>query len=90
MNKWFFSPGRSLESFEKSINSCDIHRMLDKNVEFVETLKNVNRTFETLPPNIKSAEMKTRHISEELVQRYFNAKGKIDRACSCMSVSHRP
>lgn len=84
-----FSLGKSLESFEESINSCDIHRMLDKNVEFVETLKNANRTFEMLPQKIKSTEMGTHHKSKELVQKYFHAKGKIDQACSCMSVSHR-
>lgn len=84
-----FALSKSLESFEKSIKSCNIHNMLDENVAFVETLKNSNRTFESLPPKIKNTEMGTHNKSKELVRKYFNLRGKINDACSCMSVPYR-
>lgn len=84
-----FTLGKSLESFEKSINTCNIHRMLDENVTFVEALKNANKTFESLPPNVQRTEVGTRNKSKAFVQKYFIIKGKINDACSCMSVPSR-
>lgn len=83
-----FTLDKSLESFEKSINSCNIHKMLDENVAFVETLKNANKTFESLPPDVRNTELGTRDKSKEIVRKYFTVRGKINDACSCMSVSH--
>lgn len=82
-----FTLGKSLESFEKSINSCNIHKMLDENVAFVETLKNANKTLEHLPPNVRSSEAETYNKSKEIVLKYFKVRGKINDACSCMSVA---
>lgn len=50
-----FILGKSLESFEKSINTCNIHNMLDENV-------NVNKTFESLPPNVQRTEVQIKRI----------------------------
>jgi hypothetical protein len=83
-----FTLSKSLESFEKSIDSCNIHKMLDENVAFVEILKNANKTFESLPPKTRSTEVGTYNKSKELVRKYFTIRGKINDACSCMSVSH--
>lgn len=57
---------------------------------FVEILKNTNNTFESLPQMTNSAEMKTRHVSNEIVRKYFKARNMINDACSCMSVPNRP
>lgn len=84
-----FALNQNLKSFEKSIASCDIHQMLDENVAFIETLKNANKTYESLPPNIRSTETGTHNKSKELVQKYFGVKSGIYEACSCVSASHR-
>jgi hypothetical protein len=84
-----FALSQNLKTFEKSIESCDIHKMLDENVTFVETLRNVNNTFESLPSKVKSAEIKAHNQSKELVRKYFGAKNRIYDACSCTSASHR-
>lgn len=84
-----FALSKNLESFEKSIDTCDIHQMLDGNVAFVETLKNANKAFESLPQKVKSDEITTHNKSKQLVQRYFDVRNKINDACSCVSSPHR-
>ena len=80
---------QNLAAFEKSIDSCNINKMLDENITFVDTLRNANNIFESLSPKVKYDEASTRNKSKDLVRKYFNTKNRIDETCSCMSATHR-
>jgi hypothetical protein len=79
----------NLRSFEKSIDSCNVHKMLDENMIFVDTLRNANKTFESLSPMVKRKEVDAHNKSNELVRKYFSSKGRINETCSYMTKTHR-
>ncbi len=70
-----------VETFGKSVKSCDITKMLDDNTMFIETLKYSNNIFESLPQKDKIAEKETFDNSKFLVDKYFKIKSIIKDNC---------
>ena len=79
--------GKNLDLFKKSVLTCNIADILDSHTAFVETLKNTNKTFESLSPTSKQEEDNELFKSKSIVKQYFDARANINTICSCKLVS---
>lgn len=74
---------KNLELFKKSVHSCDIPGMLDNSIIFIDTLRNADNMFGSLPQQLQVAETDAFDKSKKLVTQYFDIRGRINRVCSC-------
>ena len=76
---------QTLRLFNKSVEECNIHVMLDNSRQFLEAMKNADNLYFGLPPKIQESERKTKIKSKTLLEQYFDIKSRIGYFCECRS-----
>lgn len=76
---------QNLKFFEKSVQECNIPVMLDNSLQFIDTIKNADSLYLSLPSKIKENEKNIKRKSHALLERYFEIRSHIGYLCECKS-----